>query len=239
MSLPLEQEWVLVVSGLIAHADGVLEAEECDRLLGILGNEVPPEVYSEWLTFFSDHAALTRRYESMHNPTPGAAPKILQQAWAMALVDGEEAEAEVKVLKAIGERIGVSETRIDNLRPLWDAELDAFAETTAEAASWILSGGGPLPEADRDDFARFVDRLPTQRDHREELRAMLVLRSQAGQGEVIAKFDPAMRDQCLRLLAPLVHDASDEDAARERYLELAGAAGMSAEVAGRVLEATR
>ncbi len=239
MALSLEEEWVLVVSGLIAHADEVLEAEECDRLLGLLGNEVPPEVYSEWLTFFSDHAALRRRYDSMHNPTPSAAPRILQQAWAMALVDGAHAPGEIEVLHEIGARFGMSPEDIDRRRVSWDADLDAFAELTAEAASWVLSGKGPLPEPDRHDFARFVDRLPTREDHREELRAMLVLSSRGDLGPSVGALDPAMRDQCIRLLAPLVHDASDEEGARERFIALAQAAGVSLEAAGRVLEATR
>lgn len=237
--LTLEEEWVLVVSGLIAHADGVLEAEECDRLLGMLGEEVAGEVYSEWLTFFSDLEAMRRRYDSLHNPTPAAAKDILEQAWAMVLVDGEEAADEVRVLHEIAGRLGIEPKTIEAWRHDWDARLDDFAELVAELASFVLSGTGPLPEADRNVFANFVDRLPTNVDHREELRAMLVLRCRDDLGPKVGELGPRQRDQSLRLLAPLAHDAVDDQGAQQRYILLSQAAGVSVETAARVLEATR
>jgi len=239
MALSLEDEWVLVVSGLIAHADGVLEAEECDRLLGMLGPEPDPSDYSEWLTFFSDLEALKRRYESLHNPTPGQVHPILEAAWGMAMVDGSDDEKEVAVLHEVAMRFGIGTEKIDELRVQWTNKLDEFAELSAECASFVLSGTGPLPEADRRVFAELIDRLPTNIDNREVIRASMVLRARPKLGLELAKVDTRLRDQCLRLLAGMAHDAEDDDGAQTRFIELASEANLTAMVAASLLEATR
>jgi hypothetical protein len=239
MALSLEDEWVLVVSGLIAHADGVLEAEECDRLLGMLGPEPDPSDYSDWLTFFSDLEALRRRYDALHNPTPGQVQPILEAAWGMAMVDGSDDEAEVAILHEVGQRMGIAPAKLDELRVQWVTNLDAFAELAAECGSYVLSGTGPLPDADRSTFADFVGRLPTDVDSREVIRASMVLRARGGLGGKLAATGNRMRDLCLRLLAGLAHEAQDDERATSRFMELALEANLNAVAAGALLEATR
>jgi hypothetical protein len=239
MALSLVDEWILTVSGLIAHADGVLEAEECDRLLGMLGPEPDPSDYSDWLTFFSDLEALRRRYDALHNPTPAQVEEILETAWGMAMVDGSDDASELAILHEVGLRFGKSKDQVNSLRSDWTARMDAFSELAAECASWVLSGEGPLPDADRSVFSDFVNRLPTEPENRELLRATMVLKSRGGLGSELKSAGRRMSDQCLRLLAGLAHEASDDERATSRFMELALDAGTSGVGASRLLEATR
>ena len=45
MERQVASEWVLIISGLIAHADGILEHEECERLLSMLDEEEVDAVF--------------------------------------------------------------------------------------------------------------------------------------------------------------------------------------------------
>lgn len=237
--MSLEDEWILVASGLIAHADGVLEAEEVDRLLGMLGHDTDPELYSEWLTFFCDHDALERRYAAMAEPSEDEAQRILEQAWAMAMVDGEHAPDEVKVLHRIGARFGLGVEDIERRREAWDIRLDGFATLAAECAAFILGGSAGVSGEDAKCFSHFIDRLPTAPNHREELREIRGTGDVDALGPRVGRLGARMREQCLRLLAPLVHDSKAPDDARTRYYDFAERSGSTEAAAEAHLRATR
>src|SRR5690606_23000467 len=59
-SMDLATTWTLTACGLMAHADGVLDGEECDRITAMIEEEVgtDADAYAEWLAVVGDRASL-------------------------------------------------------------------------------------------------------------------------------------------------------------------------------------
>ncbi len=228
MSLSAETEWVIVVSGLIAHADGVLDGEECDRLLGVLDEEeVDGETYSEWLAVVGDAEALQQKLEELPKPPEDRHRDLLEQAWQMAMVDGERCDAEVAALERIAGRLGVPSVQLEFWREAWTSNEQKFSEQAARSAAGVLGGGGPVHVDDRVLFSSLIDLLPTTNEHREELRATSVMSQDLDDlARELNAQTRKVRIRLLRLLAPLVVESTVEDQARERYFALAAGAGI-------------
>ena len=85
MERQVASEWVLIISGLIAHADGILEHEECERLLSMLDEEeVDAETSSSWVTNIGDLEFLEERFLALPPPEGDAVFVALREAWLMA-----------------------------------------------------------------------------------------------------------------------------------------------------------
>lgn len=237
MSLSAETEWVIVVSGLIAHADGVLDGEECDRLLGVLDEEeVDGETYSEWLAVVGDAGALQHKLEELPKPSEDRHRDLLEQAWQMAMVDGERCEAEVSALERIAGRLGVPSVQLEFWREAWTTNERKFSEQAARSAAGVLGGGGPVHVEDRPLYSSLIDLLPTTNEHREELRATSVMSQDLDELARELNAQPRkVRIRLLRLMAPLVVESEVEDQARERYFALAAGAGIGRGVVDTLL----
>lgn len=237
MALSSETEWIIVVSGLIAHADGVLDGEECDRLLGVLDEEeVDGETYSEWLSIVGDAELLQQKLESLPKPADERHRDLLEQAWQMAMVDGERCDAEVDALNRIAGRLGVPSVQLDFWREAWTQNERSFSEQAARAATAVLGGGAPPVVDDRQLVSALIDLLPTTNDHREELRATAVTTQDLDEmARALNSATRKVRVRLLRLLAPLVLESAAEDAARERYFALATGAGVARATAEQLL----
>ena len=231
-----ETMWILVTSGLLAHADGVLDGEECELLLARIEDEADPEEYSAWLSTIADVEALRRLMDGLPEPDPQQHRELLRQAWSMAMVDGEQCEAERAALAEIAGRLGVEPVQLDFWREAWDAQARTFASHVAHAMGWVLGGDGPVYVEDRTILRDAVGRLPTTTDHREELLAEASI--PASREEVapqLAALPRPRRVQALRLLAALAAAASRPDETRARLLELAERIGIPQDRAEQLL----
>ena len=94
MAVSLTTQWKLVACGLVAHADGVLDGEECDRLMAAVDDAADGDTYSEWLATVADPERLQRVLDELPTPPEESRRAILEQAWTMSIVDGERCDAE-------------------------------------------------------------------------------------------------------------------------------------------------
>ncbi len=235
MALDPETEWILVASGLVAHADGVLDGEECDRLLGMLDDELDPDLYSEWLGIVGDKLALEERLDALPPPPADKHREVLGEAWTMAMVDGERREEEVVVLQELAQRLGVEGVQLEFWMQAWADQERKFSEACAGAATAMfggLSGGAE----DRKLYDALVDVLPTTDEHREELRAMGAVQADLSDvGRVLAGFSRSFRMRVFKLLAPLIFESEHEDEVHDRFTTLAEAAGMDPDMTEKIL----
>jgi tellurite resistance protein len=229
MSMSPETTWALVACGLIAHADGVLDGEECGRLMAVIDEEVDGDEYSEWLAMLGDRAALEAMLDKLPPPAPERAREVLEQAWSMALVDGQRCEAEIAVLDGLARRLGVDDMQLQFWREAWVAGERDFAEVVAASAAVVLGGDAAVSPDDQPLVKDLLWVLPTDDAHRDELLAtVLVPGLRDDTARKLTKLARAKRVQGLQLLAPLVHAAADTDAAHARFHALAHDVGLGA-----------
>ncbi len=228
MPISSDTMWVLVTSGLIAHADGVLDGEECELLLALIEDEADAEEYSEWLGTIGDADVLRRLLEGLPTPPAQQHRDLLESAWSMALVDGDRCEEEVKVLGELAARLGVESVQLDFWRQAWTAAEREFSGCAVDAMALVLGGDGPVFPADRPAVKQAVERLPTTDTHREELMTAATVPSLRGDdvGRRLAAMPKQRRFQILRLIAPLAAGSVKSDEASGRYLGLGEAAGI-------------
>ena len=128
-------EWVLVIAGLMAHADGVLDDEECERLLSMLDEEeLDDELFSAWVSNIGDATFLEERFAALPRPDGALATELLKEGWLMAMADGERTEDESRVLVRVADRLGVDAATMTTHREAWKAEELEFAEAVASVA---------------------------------------------------------------------------------------------------------
>jgi tellurite resistance protein len=236
MSLSLIDQWKLVASGLVAHADGVLDGEECDRLMAAVDEAVEGDDYSDWLTIVGDHERLRQALEALATPPPESHRVILEQAWTMSIVDGQRCEAEHAVIEELASRLGVEPMQLDFWREAWTAGEHETAETVAAALAWVLGGD----EAPTDDarIRHTIAGLPTTDDHRETL---VRLASRATSREHVIRalggLTRRKRRWALGCIAPAVSGTTHEAEAERRFVELAAELGIPASEADALLRA--
>ncbi len=227
MPLPFDAQWVLVACGLIAHADGVLEAAECDRLLMMLDDQPSADDYAEWMALIGDAERLRARFLELPIPDPSSHRALLEHAWQMALVDGDRCEAEVETLREIARHIGVEDVQLEYWREAWTMNDQAFSERTLRSCVSILGGGGPVPVPDRGLIDALLEVLPTSR----EQRLLLEKRVDGGDdptslGRELSTLTRKDRARLMGLIAPIVFEAADLDRSEANFLALGRSAGI-------------
>jgi tellurite resistance protein len=238
MPIAPEMEWTLIACGLIAHADGVLDGAECDRLLSLIDEELDADDYSDWLARIGDKDALEARLDELPAPAPRSHREVLEQAWSMAMVDGDRCEAELDVLNELAFRLGVEPMQLEFWREAWTTNERGFSEWAARGAALVLGGGAALSDGDRMDFDDLIAMLPTSEQHREELRRWADGNDETidAAGRSLAGLPRTRRRQLLKLIAPLVLESPEEEAARVRFRDLAAAAGIMPDESERIFE---
>lgn len=228
MALSLTSQWTLVACGVMAHADGVLDGQECDRLLAMVEDEADGEEYSEWLAALGDAKQLEQMLEELPSPPAEDHREILENAWTLAIVDGERTDPEVAALERIAARLGVESMQLDFWREAWTEAQTTFARNVAEALLVILGGDGAVDEEDRKLVAELVWRLPTSTEHREALASTVAdVRDADAVARELAALPRRRRQWLLRLLAPTVRASTHPEHAGGRFVALAEAAGLA------------
>lgn len=228
MPVSLETEWVLVACGLIAHADGVLDGAEAERLMAMVDDRIPEDDYAEWLAVIGSQAALEARYAELPNPPPEQHRALLEEAWTMAMVDGSRDTEELLVLTRIAERLGVEPMQLEFWREAWTRNEQEFADAVGSLAAIVLGGGQPIYEDDLSGFLDTVERLPTSQAERERL-AGLATTPPSDSGPLtrtLAGMPRSRRIQAFGLVAPLVGSSVEAEQARARFVELGRTAGL-------------
>ena len=231
-------EWVLVIAGLMAHADGVLDDEECERLLSMLDEEeLDDELFSSWVSNIGDATFLEERFAALPRPDGSLATELLKEGWLMAMADGERTEDESRVLVRVADRLGVDASTMSAQLDAWKAEELEFAEAVASVAMALGGDGAALPEGVRPWFRAIVDALPTEGVHRQELLAMAVVPTGMDEARrIVTAAGRRSTVRILRLVSKLVGTHPDADAARGRFGRLVDVAGVSPRLAEHLMD---
>ncbi|MEM6296581.1 MAG: TerB family tellurite resistance protein [Myxococcota bacterium] len=238
MALSLESQWTLVACGVMAHADGVLDGEECDRLLSMVEDEADGEEYSAWLATISDSARLEEMLRQLPEPPAEAHREILENAWTIAVVDGERSDSEATALERIATRLGVESVQLEFWREAWTTQQHDLAEVVVAAACVVLAGDAPVPSEDRAHIRELAYRLPTAEDHREELVASTAIPHDSEAVARSLRGIPKRRRQWLiKVLADLPGRTSRREDALVRLRSLGTDAGLSAAILTSLLGA--
>ncbi len=231
MALSLVSQWTLVACGVMAHADGVLDGEECDRLLSMVEDEADGEEYSAWLATISDSARLDEMLQQLPDPPEAAHREILENAWTIAVVDGERSESEAKALDRIATRLGVESVQLEFWREAWTTQQHDLAEVVVAAACVVLAGNAPVATDERAHIRELAYRLPTAEAHREELVASTAIPHDA---EVVARslrgIPKRRRQWLIKVLAELPGRSARREDALARLQALGTDAGLSASI---------
>jgi len=236
MALSLTTQWTLVASGLVAHADRVLSGEECERLMMLVDEEVDGDSYAEWMGIVSDRERLDAMLTGLTLPPSESHRQILEDAWLMAVVDGERAQEELDVLRRIATRLRVDGKQLESWREAWSTAQHAHAETAMAALGHVLAD--EPPEARGDAIEHFVHALPTTHEHRAKLVAGGL--SNPPRDDVKRRLSTSSRSQrrdLVRRLASAATAATRADAAVERWRALARDLGLSDEELARFADA--
>lgn len=228
MAVSPETEWVLVACGLIAHADGSLDGNEAERLMSMVDDLVDGEDYADWLGLIGDKAALEARYAALADPPVDQHRDLLEQAWTMAMVDGERNAAELVVLARIAERLGVEPMQLNFWRDAWTRAEREFSQRVAQLAVYVLAGGHALFEDDHSPYLDLLQRLPSSSTEREALEALATQppTDESALSRSLAAIAKRRRVQAFRIVAPLTGTAVEHDLARERFETVGRAAGL-------------
>lgn len=237
MPLSPEQEWTLAACGLVAHADGILEAGEWDRVLWMLDERIGAEDASAWIELLADRARLRAHVEAMPPPMPFFAEGILEKAWRMALADGTGSEQEAAVHDDLAARMGVPPGEAARLRQAWLGQAHRRAELVAGFAALLANLDGRVDATEAAQLAALVDRLPVPPERR---AALLALRDDPPPsswvvGELM-RMDAEERGIALRALAPLVRAHAPDGREHAVFLEVASAVALPPAEAQRLLE---
>ena len=229
MAISPETEWILIACGLIAHADGVLDGNEVERLMAMVDDLIPEDDYSDWLGLIGDRDALDARYAELPNPPEAQHRMILEEAWAMAMVDGTRDAAELVVLARIAERFGVEPMQLEFWRQAWTEAEKEFSIRVAELGMWCLGGGGALFEDDHSPYLDVMERLPTSSEERVRLGEFATeppVSDPDALARSLAALPRTRRKHAFAFVIPLVRFAVEREAAQARFEALGKQAGL-------------
>lgn len=236
MALSLETQWTVVACGVMAHADGVLDGEECDLLLAMVEGEADAEEYSAWLSTISDRDRLEEMLSQLPAPEQTAHREILETAWTIAVADGERTAPEEEALGRIAARLGVEGVQLEFWRDAWTDGQHQTAELLTDAACVILAGSAPLDADARAAVREFTRSVPTTADHREELVAGTAIPKDAADvGRRMRAIPRRKRQWAIKTLASLPSQTSRREDARHRLVKLGADAGLSAAILDSLL----
>jgi tellurite resistance protein len=236
MPLSPEQEWTLAACGLVAHADGILEAGEWDRVLWMLDERIGAEDASVWVELLADRPRLVAHIDALPPPMPFFAEGILEKAWRMALADGEGSEHEAAAHDALAARMGVPAEEAATLRAAWLGQAHRRSELVAGFAALLANLDGRLDEDEAAELDALVQRLPTPPERRAALAA---LRNDPPAlpwvvGELM-RMDAEERGIALRALVPLLHGHPEGSREHGLFLEVAAHVAIPPAEAERML----
>lgn len=230
MPVSLQTQWTLVASGLVAHADHVLTGEECERLMAMVDAEVDGDEYGEWMAAIGDADALTAWLAKLELPPADTHRQILEDAWLMAVVDGERAEEEAAVLAEIATKLGVESVQLEFWRDAWTQAQSTYANAATTALRWILGAGEPPSDADKGVIGDFIAALPTTHDHHEALQTEATQAQPSdGAEQCLRALSNTQRRDVLRRLISSARQSHDGEGAIARWKALASAARVSDE----------
>jgi tellurite resistance protein len=237
MPLSPEQEWTLVACGLVAHADGILEAGEWDQVLWMLDERLPADEALTWVGRLADAKLLQKQLDTMAAPAPLFTESILEKSWRMALADGRGSAQEEAVHDEIAAKLGASRDEVATWRATWLERAHRRSEILAGFAAVLAASDGVTEPMEREQFGELLDRLPLAAGRRPELEALLgdPPDPEALIGQMLA-LDPDDRGLAMMAIVPVVRASGTGDAERELFVELAERVAVDPVQAERWLE---
>lgn len=237
MALSLESQWTVVACGVMAHADGVLDGEECDLLLAMVEGEADAEEYSAWLSTISDRERLEEMLGQLPAPPEATHREILETAWTVAVADGERTAPEEDALGRIAAQLGVESVQLEFWREAWTEGQHTTAELLTDAACVVLAGNAPLDADARAIVQAFTRTVPTTEDHREELLAATAIPKDAADvARRMRGIPKRKRKWAIKALASLPSQTPRREDAQRRLVDLGAEAGLSAAVVDSLLD---
>lgn len=231
MALSLESQWTVVACGVMAHADGVLDGEECDLLLAMVEGEADAEEYSAWLSTISDRARLEEMLSQLETPPDATHREILETAWTIAVADGERTDAEQETLGRIATQLGVEGVQLEFWREAWTEGQHALAELVTDAACIVVAGEAPLDSEARTVIRELGLTVPTTDAHREELVGATAIPKDAEDiGRRLRGIPKRRRQWLIKTLAGVPGQTPRREDAQRRLTDLGESAGLSAEI---------
>lgn len=231
MALSLESQWTVVACGVMAHADGVLDGEECDLLLAMVEGEANAEEYSAWLSTISDRARLEEMLAQLETPPQAVHREILETAWTVAVADGERTDAEQEALSRIATHLGVESVQLEFWREAWTEGQHALAELVTDAACVVLAGEAPLDSDGRTVIRKLGRTVPTTDAHREELVGATAIPKNAEDiGRRLRGIPKRRRQWLIKTLAGVPGQTPRREDAQRRLQALGESAGLSDEI---------
>jgi len=236
MPLSPEQEWTLLGCGLMAHADGILDAEEWDQVLWMLDERIDADDAKTWVARLADAVALRAHAKSTPIPPPFLTEDILSKAWRMALTDGRGSDREIAVHDELATMLGEDAATVAGWRQMWTEKAAARAELIAGFAAIIARADGDVTQAERDSFDTLLARLPLTAGTQ---GAMTNLLNEPPEMMMLvggfAALPPEERRIAMLDLVPVVK-SDDHDEGPKAFVELAEAIAIDPAEAQRMLE---
>ncbi|MBV1858136.1 MAG: TerB family tellurite resistance protein [Nannocystaceae bacterium] len=236
MALSLESQWTVIACGVMAHADGVLDGEECDLLLAMIEGEADGEEYSAWLSTISDRERLEEMLSQLAPPPQSAHRDILETAWTLAVADGVRTSSEREALGRIATQLGVEEVQLEFWREAWTEGQSALAELVTDAGCIVLAGEAPLNSEARTTIRALSRAVPTTDAHREELVGATAIPKNAEDiGRRLRGIPKRRRQWVIKALAGIPGKASRREDAQRRLAAIGASAGLSAQTLAALL----
>ncbi len=236
MPLDPHKQWTLVCSGLVAHADGVLDGSECERLMAVLEatDDLDGDEYGAWMAAIADPKRLEELMTLLPPPPAEQHRDLLENAWVMAVVDGQRTPEEGAMLERLAARMGVEPMQLDYWREAWARTEEEFATAVACVLAWVLGGGAPAAEAHRAPARDALWATPCEHALRERLvgRAMLPC-SRDEAAAPLSSLPRARRAAALQRSVVAIAKLPRTTEARARLVDLAWASSVSAELVDR------
>ena len=191
MGLDPVKQWTLVCGGLVAHADGVLDGHECERLMGVLeaAEGLDGEEYGAWMTAIGDPQRLEELLAALPAPPQEHHRELLEGAWVMAVVDGKRTPEEAQMIERLATKMGVESVQLDYWREAWTSSEQEFARAVAAVLGWVMGGGAPALPEDRAAISDALWQTPCEQGLRDQLLAVAMA--------------PSTRDEAAKQLSSL------------------------------------
>lgn len=222
MPLSPEQEWTLVACGLVAHADGILQADEWDQVLWMLDERIDGGEAAAWVGRLADYDALRTRLGELPPPAQLFTETILEKAWRMALADGEVSDTERTVHDEVAKLLGAADGELSTWRDTWLSRAQRRGEIVAGFAAVLANSDGVTEPMERQQYSQLLDRLPLAEGRRGQLDGWLDAPPdlEALIGQTLG-LQPEDRGLALMALVPVVKASGTGQIERELFLELA------------------
>lgn len=173
MPISSEQEWILTASALVAMADRVLKGAEASRVLAIVNEHLDAAEQDHWMDLLTDLDGLQKHFDGLPAPRVKAPETLLEQVWAMALVDGEASMAEVRMFEKIAGVLNVHPPKANQWRRAWTAAAVESGELQASVVAMVLRHDGEICAGDRKLFEAMIATLPISKVRTKKLLQLL------------------------------------------------------------------